>query len=414
MKNNEKVSFVKKHNIIPKLICVLFAFIIWIYVMEVDSPDHEEVFEDVPITVTGLSELDSNNLSLFSGQDVLVDVTVKGQKSVIAKSAVEDIKITADVSQIKEAGYHTLQLEVDVPSQLTFTEASVSEVKLFIDRRTTQSLIVQTKLSSYQVPSGYELGDISCDTETVTVTGAETVLRNISYVMVDVNMSDRNLTESFTTDGNIVLCDATGNPVDSKYLKLSQTTAKVSVPVYTFKEVALTATGKYGYYTSKTAELTVEPKTIMVKGDKSVMDGLKEISVTTVNEKTIREDTKLTVDIKLPDGVLAVAGQTTTANVNIKFKDLVRRSFTVKNINVKNAGNLKYELVNNTVAVDLIGEMDALKAITDDNVTLTVDLSGYESGSSSGTIYPTAEVTFSKVNGTVFELGSYNVQVKIG
>ncbi|MDD6095113.1 MAG: CdaR family protein [Clostridia bacterium] len=414
VKTEKKDSFVKRHNIIPKAACVLVAFIIWIYVMEVDSPDHQETFEDVPVTITGLSELDSKNLSVFSGQDTVVDVTVKGQKSVIAKNSVNDITVTADVSGITEAGSYTLNLNFDVPSGLTFTQSSVTELKLFIDRRTSVNLSLQTKLSSYQVPSGYELGEISCDTDTVTVTGAETVLRDISYALVDVNMADRNLTESFTTDGTVILCDSADNTIENRYIKLSQNTAKVTVPVYTFKEVTLRADCKYGYYNADNTEITVEPKTITVKGDKSVVESLKEISVTTLNEKTLREDTKLSVDITLPDGVYPVSGQPTTADVNVKFKDLVRRSLTVKNITVKNAGNIKYEVMTNALAVDLIGEMEAIKGISADNVSLTVDLNGYESGSSPGMIYPNAEVTFTKVNGVVYELGTYNVQVLIG
>ena len=414
-KIEKKDSFVKKHNIIPKLVCVFAAFIVWIYVMEVDSPDHQEVFEDVPVTLTGLSELDSKNLSVFSGQDTVVDVTVKGQKSVISKNSVSDITVSADVSQISEAGSYTLSLNFDVPSGLTFSDASVSELKLFIDKRTSVNLNLEAKLSSYQVPSGYELGELSCDTDTVTVTGAETILKDISYALVDVNMADKNLTESFTTDGNITLCDSTDNLVENnKYIKLSQSTAKVTVPVYTYKDVALKADCKYGYYTSKTSEISVEPKTLTIKGDKSVLDGLREISVTTINEKNIKEATKLSVDIALPDGVLAVAGQPTTATVDIKFKDLIRRSMTVKTFNVKNAGSIKYEVINNALALDLIGEKETIKALTADNVVVTVDLNGYESGSSPGMIYPTAEVSFTKVNGTVYELGTYNLQVLIG
>ncbi len=414
MKTEKEGSFVKRFNLVPKIVCVLAAFIIWIYVMEVDSPDHTDVFEDVPVTITGLTELDANNLSVFSGQDTLVDVTVKGQKSVIAKNSIDDIKVTADVSDITEAGSYTLSLDFDMPSGLTFTEASVSELKLFIDRRTSVNLDLRTKLSSYQVPSGYELGEMTCDTDRVTVTGAETMLRDISYAMVDVNMADKNLTESFTTDGTIVLCDAADNTVESKYVKLSQSTAKVTVPVYTFKEVKLTAKGRFGYYNDKNCELTVSPKTLTVKGDKSVIDSLKEISVTSVNEKTVREDTKLSVDITLPEGVLPVAGQSTTADVSVKFKDLLRRSVTVKNVNVKNAEGLKYQVQTNSLAVDLIGESAVIKAITADNVSLTVDLAAYESGDTPGMIYPNAEVSFTKVNGVVYELGSYNVQIEIG
>lgn len=415
-KENEKkkVSFVKRFRLIPKIICLLAAFIIWIYVMEVDSPDYEATFEDVPVTVVGLSDLDTNNLSVFSGQDTLVDVTVKGQKSVIAKNSVSDISVTADVSQIKDAGSYDVTLSFDMPSGLTFSESSVTELKLFIDRRTSVNLDLKPKISSYQVPSGYELGDITCDTASVTVTGAETVLKNISYALADANMADKNLTESFTTDSNITLCDSADNPVESKYIKLSQMTAKVTVPVYTSKEVKLTAVGKNGFYNDNFANITVEPKTIKVKGDKSVIDSLEEISVTSIDEKSIREDTKLSVDITLPDGVYPVTGEPTTADVNVKFRNMLKRSVTIKNVNVKNADDLKYEVMSTSTAVEFMGEADAIKSLDAANLSLTVDLKGYEKGSNPGMIYPAAEVGITNVDGTVYELGTYNIQILIG
>lgn len=410
---NSKVSFVKRFNLIPKIMCLLAAFVIWIYVMETDSPDHEDVFADVPVSITGLSELDEHSLSVFSGQDTVVDVTVKGQKSVIAKNSVDDIKITADVSEITQAGSYTFDLDFDLPSGLTFSEASVTQLKLFIDVKSSVNLDLQTKLSSYQIPADCELGDLTCDTDTVTVTGAQSVLREISYAMVDVNMSDKNLTESFTTDGNVILCDSADNPIENKYIKLSQNTAKVTVPVLTSREIPLKAEGKYGFFKAGNAEITVEPKTMMVKGDRSVIESLDGITVAAINEKTVKEDTKLTVDITLPEGVYPVSGEPATADVSIKLKNLLRRSMTVKTVNVKNADGIKYEIMNNGIAVDLIGEADAIKALTQDNVSLTVDLGSYDSSGAPGMIYPAAEVTFTKVNGTVYELGAYNVQMLI-
>ena len=415
--NSEKSkSFVKKWNIIPKAICLFFAFIIWIYVMEVDSPDYEETFEDVPVTLTGITELDGRSLSVFSGQDTLVDITVKGQKSVIAKNSVEDLSVTADVSKIDSAGSYTLNLDFDLPSGLTFSDASVRELKLFIDKRTSQNKALSINPYNYQVPSGYELGNIVCDTDTVTVTGAESVLNNVSYAQVDVNLTGNNMTESFTADGTIVLYDAADNIIENKYIKLSQNTAKVTVPVLTTKEIKLTAAAKYGFYKPSNSEITISPATLTVKGDPKTLKNLKELEITTLNEKNIKEDSVLTVDVSLPDGVLPVQGQPDKVNVSVKLKNMLRRSMTVKNFDIKNAGNMKYEVITASLPLDLIGDSNTIKGITADNITVTVDLAAYENGGepvNSGMIYPVAQISFNKVNGTVYELGSYSIQLSV-
>ena len=95
---------------------------------------------------------------------------------------------------------------------------------------------------------------------------------------------------------------------------------------------------------------------------------------------------------------------------------MLRRSMTVKNFEIKNAGTMKYEAITTSLPLDLIGESDAIKSLTADNITVSVDLAAYESGGepvSSGMIYPVAQISFNKVNGTVYELGTYSIQLLV-
>ena len=51
-----------------KIVCLLLAFIIWLYVMQVDSPKHEEVFHSIPVELTNTQVLDGESgLSVYSG-----------------------------------------------------------------------------------------------------------------------------------------------------------------------------------------------------------------------------------------------------------------------------------------------------------------------------------------------------------
>ena len=63
----EKVAAQRKRNwhIGTKILCMVCAFIIWLYVMEVDSPDYESEFLDVPVNLAGVSTLENeHNLSV--------------------------------------------------------------------------------------------------------------------------------------------------------------------------------------------------------------------------------------------------------------------------------------------------------------------------------------------------------------
>lgn len=412
MKKNNK-SFISRFHIVPKIICVLFAFIIWIYVMMVDSPDNEEVFEDIPVTIMGTTALENErNLSIFSGYDTLVDVTVRGQKSVISKYTEEDIVATVDVSKITEGGMYNLELFFDMPSDITFVESSSTEVSIFVDKRVTENIQVKPSLKSYKMSStDYALGDITCDTDVISVTGPESTVKEVYYALVEVNMGDEHLTHSVTTDGNIILKNQNDEEVDARYLKLSKNTVQVTVPVYSYKTVNLKANTKHGLYNKDNAEIIINPSTLKIKGDPGVLENINDINITTIDEKNISASSELMVDITLPENVFPVEGEPTDAKVIVQLKGLVKKTFAVDNIVLINGGDDedRYEIVDKSVAITVMGDKKALENFTSDDITLTVDLSDYNT--MTGTIYPAATVSFNNEYGTLYELGVYSIQI---
>lgn len=405
-------SFMKKYHVIPKLICLVVAFIVWLYVMEVDSPDYEFTFKDCPVTIVGTSVLDDNSLSVFSGTDATVDVTVRGQQSNIAKLSSSDIEITADASKIKEAGTHAVDLYIDLPAGLTLVDSTDDTINIYVDKRITVSVELRAKLSSYQLSSGFELGDVTADMSTVSITGAESIVSEVRYAVANVNLTDSILTESFIQSGNISLYDVNDNPVESKYIRLSQSTVNVNVPVLTSKEVKLKVSTKYGYYTPDNVGVSITPSTVIVKGDASKLKDLDSISVTSLNEKGISEDIKLSVDITTPDGVTLAQGQPETADVQLTFKNMTKKSLRVTNIKTNAGVGVDCELLTPSLTINIFGETEAVSKITADDITLTADLTGFTGGEA--VAYPTVTVDIKKADGDiVYEIGSYSVQVNI-
>lgn len=411
--NAKKPGAVKRLNLIPRIVCFFFAFILWIYVMVVDSPDYEQKFESVPITVTGTTVMEKNNsLSVFSGTEISVDVTVKGQKSVISRYSRDDINVEADVSGVKEGGKQTFALTFDLPSGLSLVSSSSTTVDLFIDRKVTLDIDVRAKLSSYKVAADFELGQITSEPSSIRVEGPDSVVRNVKYASVDVGMNDSYISESFVTDGSITLSDSDGNLMESRYLKLSQNSVRVKVPVYTYKELTLTAAAKYGYFDSENSKITFDPPTVRVKGDPTRLASVDSVSVTTLDEKKIAEDTTYLVDIVLPDGMTLAEGERNAARITVKRIGMSQKIFSVKDITVNAPKDIDYELVTNAVAVTVIADTSIISDIKASDIKLTADLSSFR-GSSGNAIVP-ANVEINYKGGTVYELGEYNIQVIVG
>lgn len=404
-------SFVRKYNVISKLVCVALAFLLWIYVTQTDSAETQSTFSGVNVYLDNTSVIESeNSLYVYSGYGNLVDVTVVGRKSVIRDYTADDIRVSADVSGIKSAGEHSVRLSVSLPNGLTLASLSADTVTIRADEKATKDIDVTARLVSGTVAEKYQLGELTPKYPTVTVTGPRTVVDDISGALIRLDLGA--VTSSMTATSAIELTSASGSDIDMRYLTMSRTEMEVYVPLYTQKTLPLTVGTKYGYLNRDNSKITVSPESVTVKGDPNVLAGLESLTVDTIDEKSLLSgDSTRMVDIVAPDGVEIEDG-TESAVVRVEHIGTVTKSFTVDSFTVTGASDLRYSVTTESVTVTLRGTLSDLGKITERDITATVDLSGYADSDVSGSITEALEI--SVASATVYEIGEYTVQVQIG
>ena len=234
---------------------------------------------------------------------------------------------------------------------------------------------------------------------------------DIDYAQIKLALG--SIESSVTSVGQIELVSTSGESIDARYLQLSRTEMEVKVPLYTYKEVSLTAVSKYGYLTKENSVITVSPPKVTLKGDPTVLASIDSLTVATVDEKQLLGDSTLTVDIVPPDGV-TVADGTERAAVKIEHSGTVTKTYTVdtdkENFVVVGAEGIKYEIRTKSVNVTLRGALDDLLEIDSSDITATLDLSEAAAGVT-GTITQILKISVD-VEG-VYEIGEYTVQVNI-
>ena len=105
----------KGFGLIPRLLCLVVAMLIWLYVMYTRRTDFEVVLEDVPIELVGEEKiLEDHGLAVVSDH-FTVDITVRGKKSVIGTYTHENVKVSADISDISDEGKFTADIVCDMP-----------------------------------------------------------------------------------------------------------------------------------------------------------------------------------------------------------------------------------------------------------------------------------------------------------
>ncbi len=412
---SDSVSFAKKHNIIPKILCFVAAFIMWIYVMQTESPEFQDVITSVPVVIENKAGLQSaSGLSVYGNTQNMVNVSLKGKKSSIDKLSADDLYAYVDVSKITEAGLHALAVHVNTPDGISVVSPEPSTISIYADETDVKSLNVNEKLENFLLTSPYELGEIKLEFDSITVTGPKNKLETLGGAQVAINMQDK--TSSFISKCPISLVDVNGEKIDMTYLTPSATEINVTVPIYISKEIPVVTAFKHGFFTDSSAKITVTPETITVKGDESKLSDVSSIiDVIIIDEKAINESA-YTMDVMVNSSSDVIISE---ADKEIKVKveldpSLKTKQFTISNIETTGApANLNYEVLDKTATVTLRGTSKDLGEIKTSDISLVADLSGFDDDSK-GTVSIVANVVIdADVEGTVFEIGSYPVQIRI-
>lgn len=130
----------RKHDIGPKIVCLLIAIVIWVYMINMHDTDTTETLT-LKIDVVGSDVLsaEKDGMAVYAMDKKTVNITVKGTNRDLKKFADTDYRATIDVSQIKTIGEHSIPVVIKTPenSTITLVISEPSSVMLYSDYEST-------------------------------------------------------------------------------------------------------------------------------------------------------------------------------------------------------------------------------------------------------------------------------------
>lgn len=404
-------------NIILFVVCLIVAVCVWIYAVQSDTTEYEETFS-VKVSLVNTSVLEKGTgLSIFSGDNTSIDVTLVGSRSDVTSLTVDDITATADVSSITSSGTFPLNITVKVNGKATVKSLSNSSVTVYADRRNTVILPIRTRLVRATHQTSYIVRDPVPSVDTVTVMGPGATLDTLDYAEAVIDFDNQMLTTSITSICPIRLISKSGMEVNDPYLSMSISEVQVDVAVYTTKDLPLKIKFANGYFTNDVVSTTIVPNTVRVQGDPVLLATLSEIVLQTIDEKLIVGDVNTTLPIGLPKGVSLFDSKQSDAEVQLLFRESYLRSSTrtinVTNIEATGTSGL-YEVVDQSVSVTVRAfpeTLDYLQYISAQDITVSVNLSSFGEGVTGTVTAPATVYLTSSAGKYVYPIGEYSVQV---
>lgn len=284
-------------NLMPKLLAVLVALIVWVFVMNEQNPPVEGAFQ-VVLGSQGLAE----NLTVIEAPEN-VRVKVRGLRNAVGGAAAKDFRAAVDLKSLA-AGQHNLPVSVTLPSGFELLEVIPDKVPIKIDAVRSRKIAVEVRLTG-PVVGEMILGKVAASPAAVTISGPRSLVDAVDKVVAPVELREKAL--EFSVESKLILLGA-----DGKELKtLQPNPTKVSVSgtlqpstITRLIEVKPVLTGNLPEGTML-RKVFSEPLKIEVKGPKEVVDKIDSIFTDPISLNGIVKDTTKEVPIQLKDGVTA-------------------------------------------------------------------------------------------------------------
>ncbi len=402
----------KRMDFISKIICVVLATVIWFYVMQVDSPQYEHTFEDVEIKLSGSETLEKERgLSVYSGYGRTVDITVSGKKSVVGRQTSDDIRVTAELSEINTAGNYEIALNISLPDGLELVEAEYDKIDVYVDERASATVLLRSRLTGFTQSSEFEYGEPTTDVDSIVVTGPKSEIENVDYALVSVDFSGMGIIDRTTSaTRSVSLVGKDGSTVDNPYIRLSRSEALVTLPVYTEKLVELRVNWYNGFFNETNTNVDISPSEIKVKGDPASLENMDYITFATIDEKTV--DGSFIKSYTVESGNDYTIVGTNEVRLSVTLVGTATKTFRVTDFEVE-AGKNKVRVLDEFIEVTLRGTPAVLDSVEDGDITAKLDASKFDSDYS-GNVQSEVEIVVNGVHDSpVYEIGQYTVNIRV-
>ncbi len=298
---------------------VVFAIFLWVYVSYNQNPVFETWIRGIPVTYANeTSDLQSGKLVIISGNIKTADLKLKGTRTALASVKTSNVVCNVNLGDIKTDGKHHIPLSVNVGVDgIEILQKSPYYVDLVVDRVVTEEKTVTVNVVG-ELKSGFEIGEITLNPETVKITGPGSVVRAIETVSATVDVTDASEDVSglykiklYNAAGKEILDEGISKNIEYSDVKCSILYAK-SVKVIPVLSLETNSKGE------PITVINTEPETVTIMGNKGVVDNITELYTTPINTSDVFEDTTIDVPIDLSAYSENVVLKETSVKVSLK------------------------------------------------------------------------------------------------
>lgn len=337
-KLSTRVKNILTSNLGLKILAVLVACVIWVFVVNVDDPEKTQSFSDVKVEIRNSDCFGVDKTFSVQEDTDKVRVWIKARESVLNRLQSKDFKVVADMRNVTlgNAVPYTLECTNSAITKANW-ECEPASMKIKIENVVQESFGVEVDTTG-DPQEGYDVGATSIEEgDTINIAGAESLVNIIHKVSMSVSVN--GISSDKTVKGNIVVTDKNGTDfTQSQMDKLVFTTSSgdlikdgilnARINLWKVQQNVKVKVGTYGTPAPgyRVSEVKVTPETISISGEEEILNELNGelslsdmISVDGVSESFASDNINLADYLKenYKDKLKLKSGTASTVSVRV-------------------------------------------------------------------------------------------------
>ena len=371
-------------NIPLKIFSIIGAIVIWILIVNIDDPVVTQKYSEINVSILNESIiLNQGKVFQITNNSSKVDVYIRAKRSILKNIRDDNIVCTADLEDMSVDGIVPIDITLS-RYENQISEAFTRPANMIISVENSVSKKFPVNIVTNGDPAkGYFISDKTSDVDTVTVSGPESLIKQIDKVNVSVNTSNNTKEMSYTVYPYYT--DADGNRIASDMISSDVTDTGIAVTIKILKAktvpIVIEESGHVaaGYTIDK---ITTTPEKIDIIGTVQKMESVEQIVVSgsEVDVTGFNTTMEKTIDIKkyLPDGIELASYEDGTIAITVTISPYGTKEleYPVGSIIVNNSpygmkvdyGTLK------TITLNLAGNKSDIDSLKEKDLKVILDI----------------------------------------
>lgn len=356
LKNNSKI----------KIISLLSAMVLWMYVMAIVDPEETKLFENIPVTITNKNELNERDLVIYPEQDLTTNIYVTGKLSNLKKVTKDDINVYGQINNPLE-GNNEIYLKVSTSQRVNY------DFKNPVMIVTLEKIISEDKSIKVDITgSGKNNVDnimLQDNIDKVSVSGPRSLVNKVKRVVGTVKVNGE--LNDFSQSIKLEPVDANGKVVEG--IELEKDSVNVNIILLAQKTVPITL--KLSDNSESGVNYTMSQNTVTIKGKKDIVDSINDIETQPVKLSEILPGTSKDIYLQVPSGI-TIETKYITIKKNSEENAVAEYTYTAENIEIRNnTENIDKSKIKfpNSINVS-IEYLQSIGSINKDDIKLYIDL----------------------------------------